>query len=331
MPKRKAPQETEASRCMRILDLINFESLRSRISAPQLLPEYKRFLALKVSLGDLNAVVLSPPADIDAIWHAHILDTRHYRTVCEALGGGFIDHDPNGGSDVAARDARRLKCLAEYKKAFGQAPEVWSSVRPVLAPQSHQQQNQRENQRENDDPPPPTQKKPRTRPPAAQPASELAVGSYVLVQRQIRGRGGRRSMRQKGGWVMEKAEDGEAYVVICFEDMDEDVAVIHESEKIMLVPAQKPVPAWATAACDAGPNKIFISVTDQAGRRMRFRPGKNQALQSLMQDFCNSRGIARNSVRFLFDGQRLSANQTPAELQMWPFDVIDVMYEQQGC
>ena len=37
-----------------------------------------------------------------------------------------------------------------------------------------------------------------------------------------------------------------------------------------------------------------------------------------------------NSVRFLFDGQRLSANQTPQELEMEDGDVIDVMVEQQG-
>ena len=37
-----------------------------------------------------------------------------------------------------------------------------------------------------------------------------------------------------------------------------------------------------------------------------------------------------NSVRFLFDGNRVSANQTPADLEMEDGDVIDVMVEQQG-
>ena len=36
------------------------------------------------------------------------------------------------------------------------------------------------------------------------------------------------------------------------------------------------------------------------------------------------------SVRFLFDGNRISPNQTPEELDMEDNDVIDVMVEQQG-
>ena len=37
-----------------------------------------------------------------------------------------------------------------------------------------------------------------------------------------------------------------------------------------------------------------------------------------------------NSVRFLFDGNRVNPNQTPQELDMEDGDVIDVMVEQQG-
>ena len=49
-----------------------------------------------------------------------------------------------------------------------------------------------------------------------------------------------------------------------------------------------------------------------------------------MNAFCQRQGVAINSVRFLFDGERLSANQTPRELEMEDGDVIDVMVEQMG-
>ena len=53
-------------------------------------------------------------------------------------------------------------------------------------------------------------------------------------------------------------------------------------------------------------------------------------LQKLMNAFCNRNGVAMNSVRFLFDGNRVNPNQTPADLEMEDGDVIDVMVEQQG-
>ena len=46
--------------------------------------------------------------------------------------------------------------------------------------------------------------------------------------------------------------------------------------------------------------------------------------------FCNRNGISPRSVRFLFDGERINPNQTPADLDMEDNDVIDVMVEQQG-
>ena len=49
-----------------------------------------------------------------------------------------------------------------------------------------------------------------------------------------------------------------------------------------------------------------------------------------MNAFCNRQGVAPNSVRFLFDGQRINATQTPQELEMEDGDVIDVMVEQRG-
>ena len=53
-------------------------------------------------------------------------------------------------------------------------------------------------------------------------------------------------------------------------------------------------------------------------------------LNKLMAAFCQRNGVAQNSVRFLFDGNRVNPNQTPQELEMEDGDVIDVMQEQQG-
>ena len=49
-----------------------------------------------------------------------------------------------------------------------------------------------------------------------------------------------------------------------------------------------------------------------------------------MNAFCQRQGVNMSSVRFLFDGNRINADQTPEGLDMEDGDVIDVMVEQQG-
>jgi len=70
---------------------------------------YLRFLTLKAVQEDFDCDQLSPSAEVDQVWHFHLLDTRHYRETCEQLCGKgfFIDHDADGGQDTEARDARR--------------------------------------------------------------------------------------------------------------------------------------------------------------------------------------------------------------------------------
>jgi small ubiquitin-related modifier len=46
--------------------------------------------------------------------------------------------------------------------------------------------------------------------------------------------------------------------------------------------------------------------------------------------FCARKGLDEKTVRFVFDGQRLSEQSTPAEMDMQSDDVIDVVVEQIG-
>ena len=112
-----------AKRCIDILKVLNFDAIMARCptATKALLREYQRFLALKVVLKDFDASVLSPPPEVDTLWHAHILDTKHYRAT-------FIDHNPEGGLDVVARHARRSTALAQYEQLFGAAPNLWTAA-----------------------------------------------------------------------------------------------------------------------------------------------------------------------------------------------------------
>lgn len=53
--------------------------------------DYKKYLAVTKALDGIQLV---PNADIDEIWHYHIMDTRRYVEDCKTLFGGFLHHYP---------------------------------------------------------------------------------------------------------------------------------------------------------------------------------------------------------------------------------------------
>ena len=77
-------------------------------------------------------------------------------------------------------------------------------------------------------------------------------------------------------------------------------------------------------------NQINLKVVTQDGNEIFFQCFMATPLDKLMKAFCNRNGVASNSVRFLFDGERINGRQTPQELDMEDGDAIDVMVEQVG-
>ena len=91
--------------------------------------EYLKFILLKAKRGDVNATLLSPSGEVDAIWHCHLLDTRDYMSTCTYLlpHSGMIHHDPDGGDDAAAQGQRLSTTRAYYREIFGYrpSPDFW--------------------------------------------------------------------------------------------------------------------------------------------------------------------------------------------------------------
>lgn len=209
----------KAKRALSKCEKINVDRLRKKFSDRRI-RDYLKFLVLKAVEEDYDCEHISPTQEEDEVWHHHLLDTRNYRQVCDELcgEGQFIDHDPDGGMDVEARNERR-EYAAELREELG-----FKADQPKL-----------------EDPPPPPP------PPSA---------------------------------------DG---------------------------------------------TSLNIKVADDDGNELFFKMKQTTPLQKLMQAWCNRQGVAMKGVRFLFDGQRFSPNQTPAELEMEEGDMIDVKIEQQGC
>ncbi len=91
---------------------------------------YRRFLVLLAKYPELQ---IAPTRDIDAFWHAHILDTRKYAADCERVFGGFVHHYPYlgllGDRDKAEQAANALYGL--FVSEFGE--EVPSNARGAAA------------------------------------------------------------------------------------------------------------------------------------------------------------------------------------------------------
>jgi hypothetical protein len=125
----------EAARAARgKLSTEHFSSLQRRCPEarePAVLEGYIHFLALKVACSDYFAGLLSPPLKVDAVWHAHLLDTLHYEETCTLLGVPasirVIHHNPDGGDDAKARR------LAPKASAFGVSPLFQRRLRASLS------------------------------------------------------------------------------------------------------------------------------------------------------------------------------------------------------
>eukprot|EP01061_Rhynchopus_euleeides_P006747 TRINITY_DN157_c0_g2_i1.p1 TRINITY_DN157_c0_g2~~TRINITY_DN157_c0_g2_i1.p1 ORF type:complete len:258 (+),score=58.59 TRINITY_DN157_c0_g2_i1:2032-2805(+) len=115
-----------------------YEAMYLHAPDEQLFAEYERFMQLKVYVRDMDANLLSPPVDVDAMWHAHILDTALYARYCREIvpeGGTappFIHHKHRDSTE--GRAVRVARTRAEYTRLFrGVCPWDFGDTPPVPA------------------------------------------------------------------------------------------------------------------------------------------------------------------------------------------------------
>ncbi len=79
-----------------------------------------------------------------------------------------------------------------------------------------------------------------------------------------------------------------------------------------------------------GNEHLSLKVKAQDGNEVFFKVKRTTQFHKVMGAYCKKVGADMESVRFLFDGQRLQPNQTPQEVGMEDEDVIDAMVMQTG-
>ncbi|RGB28282.1 ubiquitin-related domain-containing protein [Rhizophagus diaphanus] len=75
---------------------------------------------------------------------------------------------------------------------------------------------------------------------------------------------------------------------------------------------------------------INLKVVGNDHNEVFFKIKRTTQLKKLMDAYCERQGKSLNSLRFLYDGDRVQSHNTPAELEMEDGDAIDVMVEQIG-
>ena len=118
---------------LKMVDLYQIEAKTH--STKDGMDDYKKFLSIRGALvisakmqgytaNYKTHMLISPTDDMDAVWHAHILDTQSYASVCEMIAGvgGFVHHDPNNSKDLFVRTARRALLKLLWKQVWPDAP-----------------------------------------------------------------------------------------------------------------------------------------------------------------------------------------------------------------
>jgi small ubiquitin-related modifier len=75
---------------------------------------------------------------------------------------------------------------------------------------------------------------------------------------------------------------------------------------------------------------INVKVVSSTGDEVFFKIKRNTKLSKLQGAYATKVGKDVGSIRFLYDGSRITDDDTPASLDMEDNDTIDVMVEQVG-
>lgn len=75
---------------------------------------------------------------------------------------------------------------------------------------------------------------------------------------------------------------------------------------------------------------VQIKVVNQQGEEIFFKVKMTTPMSRVFQAYCSRSGQSTNSIRFLYDGQRVVPSDTPEKLEFEDGDLIDVVLQQTG-
>ena len=76
--------------------------------------------------------------------------------------------------------------------------------------------------------------------------------------------------------------------------------------------------------------QLTIIIMSQDGEKTHFKVKKKTKMKKVFEAFSQKKGVARDSLKFMFDGERVADDTTPKLLDMEDMDQIDAFLEQTG-
>ena len=112
----------------------DFDFVQQRMLKNRLMPEgiielaiteYRKFMTLMI----LDNAFEMFSAEVDEVWHAHILLTRRYAEFCQAVRGSFIHHEPEMPPELPPEQERmsRDAFFSRYCELFGEPSILWGA------------------------------------------------------------------------------------------------------------------------------------------------------------------------------------------------------------
>lgn len=78
------------------------------------------------------------------------------------------------------------------------------------------------------------------------------------------------------------------------------------------------------------PTHVSIRVIDSNGTEVYFKLKKDTQMKKVFAAYCERKAVEYDSIRFLFNGDRITPDSTPSSLKMEDNDVIDALVSQTG-
>ncbi len=82
--------------------------------------------------------------------------------------------------------------------------------------------------------------------------------------------------------------------------------------------------------CKEEQTHITLHAMSQSGDSLQFKVRMTTPLQKVMDAYCSRMHVSEESVRFLYDGDRVKGISTPETMNMENNDIIDVVLQQTG-
>lgn len=78
------------------------------------------------------------------------------------------------------------------------------------------------------------------------------------------------------------------------------------------------------------PSHVSIRIIDDNGTEVYFKLKTDTQMKKVFAAYCERKAIGMESIRFVFNGSRVSPESTPKSLEMEDNDIIDVVVAQTG-